>query len=416
MPHGGQSDGVKTAGTYRCQSRMSVGASDLQLLFANWYRGASATETVPTNDITVTASVESPIGTYFQVTFGGKTSATINAGGQLLSDPVGVDLPAGTVFYVNTFVSVGSAGQKWPLTKYGVFADNEGNNAAAPGTDVTLTGLPGGNFGNGYIYTPSLIVGKPYPSNGELARIALVGDSELQGYQSQPAPYREDAGLVSLAPLKNYPVTMLAMFGEQAGVGGNGGFSVNTYRLRRAPLLAGITHAITDYGINDLAASKTAAQIEAGQAVIWGVLYNRGITAYQTTLMPQTTSTDSWATTGNQTVKSWESSRVAINTWLRAGAPLDPNALTPVAVGTSGAVTAPVYDGTGALVSAGSGTHYLAGVLEFADTVESARDSGLWKVTGSAYGYTCDGIHPSGQTTTGYASMTAAIPATAFTL
>lgn len=59
-----------------------------------------------------------------------------------------------------------------------------------------------------------------------------------------------------------------------------------------------------------------------------------------------------------------------MNGWLRAGAPIDPSSFAPVAIGTSGALLA------------GAAAHPLYAVFELADQVESARDSGLWKVLG----------------------------------
>ena len=37
----------------------------------------------------------------------------------------------------------------------------------------------------------------------------------------------------------------------------------------------------------------------------------------------------------------------------------------------------------------------LEGYFDVADAIETSRNSGIWKVTGSANGYTADGIHPN---------------------
>jgi hypothetical protein len=75
----------------------------------------------------------------------------------------------------------------------------------------------------------------------------------------------------------------------------------------------------------------------------------------------------------NQTPAATEANRVSLNTWLRT-------------------VPSP-----------------LTGVVEIADVFETARNSGLWKVNGTANYYTTDGIHPSAL---GHTDAAAVIPAT----
>ena len=56
----------------------------------------------------------------------------------------------------------------------------------------------------------------------------------------------------------------------------------------------------------------------------------------------------------------------------------------------------------GTVLRAGAVGHPLAGYIEVADTVESARNSGLWKA-----GYSGDGTHPN---TVGATAIAAALP------
>ena len=83
-----------------------------------------------------------------------------------------------------------------------------------------------------------------------------------------------------------------------------------------------------------------------------------GMQVWQATITPRSTSTDSFATTVNQT-------------------PLNAAVLTEV------------NDYIRTLPSP------LAGVIEASDAASSARNSGLWKVTGAAQYATSDGLHPS---------------------
>ncbi len=138
------------------------------------------------------------------------------------------------------------------------------------------------------------------------------------------------------------------------------------------------TTAIVEYCRNDMGDGRTAAQMEANLLTLWTTRHNAGQRVIQTTITPNTTSTDSWATTGNQTVANAgvEAHRVSLNNWIRAGAPTVGG--TAVAPGTSGALLA------------GQVGHPLYGYWEIADEVETARNSGIWKA-----GYTTDGLHPS---------------------
>jgi hypothetical protein len=123
------------------------------------------------------------------------------------------------------------------------------------------------------------------------------------------------------------------------------------------------SHVIFDMGASDILMSRyahDAATSLADTQIVWGLF--PGKRRYQVTVYPATTSTDSWATTGNQT-KQYDAARLTFNASLRAGqAQLD-------------------------------------GVIEMADVLESGRDSGYWKVTDSPP-YTAEGWHcnPAGYT------------------
>lgn len=118
--------------------------------------------------------------------------------------------------------------------------------------------------------------------------------------------------------------------------------------------------------------------MQANLIMLWNQQNGYGQRVIQTTITPNTTSTDGWATTGNQTPvnATVESHRVQLNDWLRGGAPMSGG--LAVAVGTSGALLA------------GDTGHPLYGYWEITDNVESARNSGIWKA-----GYTTDGLHPN---------------------
>ncbi len=129
------------------------------------------------------------------------------------------------------------------------------------------------------------------------------------------------------------------------------------------------THAHVEYGTNDLTAGTlTSLQLQAQLQTLWnacvGVVGAAGVAlkVSQSTISPVTTSTDSWATTANQTLAPSNGARVTTNNWIRQ---------TP----------APLW-------------HY----FDVADAIESARDSGKWK----APGISTDGTH---ETPVGYRTI-----------
>jgi lysophospholipase L1-like esterase len=176
------------------------------------------------------------------------------------------------------------------------------------------------------------------------------------------------------------------------------GDSLGNSQKYRLNLINGCTDVITNMGVNDLVAAASVATVEQNMSTLWQNLSKFGARVWQTTITPKTSSTDTWATTGNQTAFANNSNRTTVNDWIRAGAPLNAS-LAPVAIGTAGALLA------------GSSGHPLTGYFETADQVETARNSGIWKV-GSVYTTDGNGLHPS---STGAAAMAATINTAYFT-
>jgi lysophospholipase L1-like esterase len=141
---------------------------------------------------------------------------------------------------------------------------------------------------------------------------------------------------------------------------------------RRVPLLASFTHAVIHMGINDLSVPNTLTQLQASYTTLVQLLQAFGIKVSAATLLPRMASGNNWTTTGGQTPTSYESVRVAMNTWLRS---------KPIGI---------------------------VNVYDLADVCETARNSGLWNVNGTANYYTIDGTYPS---VAAHTAMAAALPA-----
>jgi lysophospholipase L1-like esterase len=379
----GLSDGVVMGGTAKLAHLATRTFYGVRLAYSNWYAGAGNTEQDSPNAITVRAAVE-PLGNVIMpVTFNGARSVVIQPGATVLSDPLGVDITKATTFYTRTYVSVAS-GERFPRGGYITASSGEGNNYADPaGADLTAIGSASltGVGTNVRVFGPSMILGRV--KDPGKAVIPIVGDSIAQGSQDN------DRGYIQRGLGDNYSFQKLAFPGESLdGWTGNNGLT----RMRRASLMAQVapTHVICEYGRNNM----SSATIQADTLAAWTSLRRMNVSVYQTTITPQTTSSDSWVTVANQTVANatYEGRRVAFNDWLRDGAPISAGA--PVAVGTVSAIRA------------GESGHPLSGWFEIADLSESARNSGKWKAS-----YTTDGTHPNA---TAAAALAAGIDPTVF--
>jgi lysophospholipase L1-like esterase len=161
-------------------------------------------------------------------------------------------------------------------------------------------------------------------------------------------------------------------------LGGGGDLMANFPNLlatRRMAFASGATTAVMCQGTNDIFTTHlTLAQMQTNLTTWANMMKGRGVAnLFAVTLLPRTTSTDSWATTTNQTVLAQEAVRTGYNDWLRNTAP-----------GLLGLTC-----------------------IETADTVETSRNSGKWVVNGSANYATADGIHPS---SAAHTLMAAALP------
>jgi hypothetical protein len=386
---GNLSNGTDTSGNYRYMHKVLVDCSDIRLVYANYYNGVSFTA----NAITVKAAIEYPAvaavgnggqtGAKLRAWFKGVRSFTLDPAAWIVSDPIAIDLTAGQIIYTRTYVSVASAGMVWPVDLYTKSGNWEGATRGAPATDLvdssgsTIAQSTEAGFG------PVAIIGTP--KSGRPGVIGIVGDSISYGSGDTDPNGMGFAQRAVLAA--NLPYMNVAKPGEKATDIAT--TPTEFLKLRMVSTMA-CTKVIEGYSRNDWANSRTLAQIQADKLTIWGWFYARNIPVYAWTSIPGTTSTDSWATVGNQTTVAGESVRLTLNAWIRDGAPIDATTRAAVVVGTSSNV-----------LRIGAATHPVAAYWELADTVESARDSGKWKAS-----YTADGTHPNA---TGHAAMAAGV-------
>jgi len=342
------SNGTDLSATCRMTHTMTASAGNLRLVFTNFYNNFGAEADGP-NSIVVKASIEewNPSAMIHPVFFNGRREITVEPGACVVSDPVGIEMPKGQTFWTRTYVSV-DQGDKWPLGLLTVIAHSEG---VAVNLDQTDSGTVTPSADRGY--NPASILGSVKSTVSPI--IVIFGDSIAGG----AADNNDEQGYIELALAKGYSFYNLSL-GQGSGVLSN---TTSKRRRRFATVQPGATHAICEFGINEISAGLSQYQTVA--AGIWASLVSRGYKVYQSTLSPFTTSTDGWVTVGNQTVGANEAARVAINDWIRT---------TPSP---------------------------LSGYFEIADLAESARNSGKWRAN-----YTIDGLHPNG---TGATAMSAGI-------
>lgn len=318
-----------------------------------------------TTAITVGCALESG-ATIVPLSFAGAAKITLQPGQWAIPDTpptiplVSVSYASGsgsgtvTGFWMRTYVQIASGGYPVSAGLSSVLVTGEINGESSTGgTDLTLAGSSSVTTGNSpyaFGFGPQMILSRTKSHRV----IAALGDSIVNGQGDAPNSYGwiDRAAIATATPIL------------KIGRSGSAVVDWNTSgsRRTRGTQLDGVTDVIVAWGINDLVNNaRTAAQLKADLTTLYAYLAGLGIRVHAATLCPRTTSTDSFATTTNQTAASPMTTAILadVNDWIRL---LQPN----------------VY-----------------GVIEQADAVMSARNSGLWKVDGTANKYTSDGTHPN---------------------
>lgn len=368
--------GTTTSMTSRTRHKVPQGwsVSDIQVAYQN-ARLDSTAELDGENDISINSALEYASVAY-QLSFRGGFPTMIKPGLNVLSDPgLGVQFPAGAIVYTRDYVSVVSG--TYPLGRTASGNASEGTN----GNNGADTSQSTGSMSTGGVplFGPLAIIG--IPSSPDARAGFIVGDSIPAG-----------AGEVNGGDADgNFGWAERALsdkMGWATCTRSNYTFAYHAVSSRRS-LAYGSAYATTSLctlGINDVRAGVSLAVLQANALSLWTKLASSGAAVIQSTLTPNTSSTDGWTTTAGQTVVdgSQNTVRVNFNNWLRAGAPIV--AGVAVAVGTSGALLA------------GQSGHPLYTYWDIADYFETSRDSGIYKVDPVARAVT-DGAITTGTTT-----------------
>jgi len=358
--------------TMRASFVTSVSGSGIRFHLPAWTFTGGNDETALNENITYKASlVTTSNSKFYPLAFDTVRSAVTEGFCMAVTRPLGLYLPKGTQCVLRVMIKTTSSSGQWP----------QGSAQGGSGVDVSNDGFMYGDVVDSGTFTPvqtNIALWAPTitctPVAAGTQSWVAVGDSLTSG-QGDSSVYR--SSWFTRAINQTAPAMRLSGPSDTAQQYALG------RRARSLQFASYATHAVIFIGSNDLfVAGRTTAQTQADLISSIAIpIWKMGKTVYLATIIPRTSSTDSWATLANQTTLSTESGRVAFNTWVRAGAPLDPTTLAPVAVGTPGAIVA------------GSASHPAVGYIETANTVESSQDSGKWAVNGTANYLTADGAH-----------------------
>lgn len=264
---------------------------------------------LPTASYTVTAAVEYPAGTFTPLTINGARSLTVVSSELVYSyDFLPISIPAGAAFYIKTFVQW-SAGAFWMCDLCASFLTTDWTIAGTGLSDNTLTTTTFLSNSINYGFGPSVYAAFALPQKS----VGLIGDSigaaAADTWDPTTGSRFYERALRNVLPIINVA---------------RGSDSFVRYLQQnqgRCSLLIGyVDRLICQYGRNDISAGASLATVQAEAQSTWAPYLAAGIKVWQTTITPQTTSTDGWATTANQTVASSaaETVRVQFNAWIRA--------------------------------------------------------------------------------------------------
>lgn len=319
----------------------------LKIIVPNFWVNGSFVEAGTGSSETVTASVEYPSGTYTQIKFSGSATGTVANNSTLTSDYCLVSIPTATQFWIRMYI-LNSGGIVYQDQQNTSALGTGGNFGTSGVVDLTMTTGGGIGAANAYV-SPMAIIG--YTSN---ASICAIGDSKLEGDNDLTSDPNANFGTICKSLNINYGYISASVPGDSLS-----NFIASSTNRQKAFQYA--SHIINAYGFNDIWNGASTAAVLANQLLVQNIGHSLNKKVYNVTVSPKTTSSDSWATTTNQTIASAPANtiRVAVNTAVRLG---------------------------------GNGQD---GYIDLSSAVESSLNSGKWIVTGAANYATTDGIHES---------------------
>lgn len=288
-----------TASNSRSGHYARADITQLKVLFPNFY---TVIESAPGAACTIKASIEYPAGVFTQLLFSASSSGTIPDGGILVSDYLTIAIPNGARFWIRCYRTGGIVYESGNVAynDRAFMGDVINFNVVS---DQTMTGEVT-YTGENVSYHPIAIAPITIPS------VMIFGDSIAAGVSDTATYYSGDMGAIarSIGP----------SFGYFNG-GGNGEAVTDllAHHTQKLVIAGYCSHAIFGYPTNDIAVGHSDTTIKADLTSGYALVSPKP--TFQCTIPPRTTSTDSWATTANQTVAATESVRLALNSVMTGG-------------------------------------------------------------------------------------------------
>jgi len=326
--------------------------SSLQLICTNFpfiYEGGS--QVTPS---TCKMSVEYPAGVCTPVTFSSAPNVSVAYNAYVLSDAAIVSIPNGALFWVRIYETNSATLYE---TSNHIDTVNMGD-ATALGTSVpdqTVNCTIVVDGGSSQTISPGGVIALT-----AVKSVSILGDSLVFGAFDTYDNSSGDIGVIERTVGASLPYMSVSADGlaAQTVTAGPGPWTAlfNTYS----------SSTIIELAINDTVGNgRTLLQVEGYLTTIYSYFTTA---VFQTTITMATNSTDNWATSGNQSAQSGNSTSIALNDALRAAT-----------FGPSG------------------------GYLEVANGWSVAQDSPVWKNPGAGFGacsppvgglyWTHDGVH-----------------------
>jgi hypothetical protein len=276
--------------TFRSAHTFAANTPYVRIAWCNWTPGSGNSTLSP---VTINSAVDYfPAGASINnsipqpLTFGGQPTATANPKGFFLSDPICGPFFKGDQLLVRTHVLMATSGQYWPTgmtlnrSYEGALA---GDQTTAPNFDTSFVQQSVGGV------TPCLICG---PTFGRLPTVAGMGDSILDGVGD--AGYSNN-GFMERALDGILGYNRVSEPGETAAtVAASLGFPC------RGTVAANAGNLLCEYSTNDINQSSSLATLQANLIRLWLNAAAIGQRVFQTTCLPKTGSSDSFATVANQ--------------------------------------------------------------------------------------------------------------------
>ena len=286
--------GASLKATYRHRVRVAYGVSttlSLRFRYHNWKQCPDSIAGL--NTIIVAAAVE--IGAVVTpLTFSGSAEVSIPVGTSVLSDPITVT--TSDFVYVRSRPRV-TAGT-WP-TGFIYGGATYGNEGFTDNADLTLTGSGAVGVATGYGYGPFDVM----VSNNVYASVFVEGDSIVVGQSDNGTGggFTPEA-LFATGWLRR---VLTGWRPEKCNAKSGTTLASRNPTTLTSTLYGDCTYFINELGVNDLGASSVAT-IKANMIYLWTAAKAAGCRTAQTTITPDSNITH-------------EATRVAVNTWLRAG-------------------------------------------------------------------------------------------------